>query len=238
MIRLHHRQGTAESLHAGSVPEVDAAEAWVLDPTGPALVLGSTQPDTDVDRAAATAVGLEVCRRSSGGGAVLLWPGGQLWVDVVLPRSDPRWDDRVDVAAHWVGEAWALALQVGAGLVGVEVHRGANRPGPLAAVACFDGIGPGEVLLPGGASGEDRIKLVGLSQRRTVAGARFQTTCYLGGAELPSSVRLALPGIVAPGAVRLGADPHLVALALVPPAPRAGAPASPTGLAGILAAAL
>ena len=232
MIALDHRHGSAERLHDGGVPDVDVAEAWVLDVDRPALVLGSTQPETDVDRAAAAAAGMDVCRRSSGGGAVLLWPGGQLWVDVILPRSDPRWDDRVDVAAHWVGDAWSLALQVAAGVTDAEVHRGPFVPGPLGAVACFAGVGAGEVLWRS-------AKVVGLSQRRTARAARFQTTCYLGGAPLPSAVRDALPAVVAPAAARIGADPRVLALALTPnvlaPPP---VPTSPTALAGILAAAL
>ena len=40
-------------------------------------------------------LGVAVVRRRSGGGAVLLDPGGVVWVDVVVPRHDPRWDDDV-----------------------------------------------------------------------------------------------------------------------------------------------
>ena len=44
---------------------------WVADPTGPALVLGSAQPESDVR----AGVDIEVVRRRSGGGAVLVVPG-------------------------------------------------------------------------------------------------------------------------------------------------------------------
>ncbi|MBC8484291.1 MAG: hypothetical protein H8D48_05140, partial [Actinobacteria bacterium] len=45
----------------------------------PTLVLGSSQAGVEV------APGLDVVRRSSGGGAVLLRPDGVLWVDVLMP---------------------------------------------------------------------------------------------------------------------------------------------------------
>jgi lipoate-protein ligase A len=103
-----------------------------------------------------------VVRRRSGGGAVFVIPGECLWVDVLLPRDDPRWDDDVGVAAHWVGDAWAAAVGDGA-----QTHRGALQRSPWSDLVCFAGLGPGEVTKAG-------QKVVGISQRRTRAGARFQ----------------------------------------------------------------
>jgi lipoate-protein ligase A len=132
----------------------------VLVPTVPALVLGSTQPDDGVD-----AGDLAVVRRRSGGGAVLVTPDDPLWVDVDLPVDDPRWEDDVSRSFLWLGEAWAGAL----GRLGVDatVHRGPFEAGPWGATVCFAGRSPGEVLVGG-------AKVVGLAQRRTRAGARFQ----------------------------------------------------------------
>jgi lipoate-protein ligase A len=124
-------------------------------------VLGSTQREDVVDRDACDRAGVEVVRRRSGGGAVLLDPGAVLWVDVELPRGDALWDDDVGRAAWWVGEAFVAAL--GAGVV----HRGALERGPWGELVCFAGLGPGEVTIDG-------AKAVGVSQRRTRAGARFQ----------------------------------------------------------------
>ena len=42
-----------------------------MEASGPAVVLGSTQPEATVDAGAAAAAGLDVVRRRSGGGAVL-----------------------------------------------------------------------------------------------------------------------------------------------------------------------
>jgi hypothetical protein len=92
---------------------------------------------------------------------VLLEPGAVLWVDIELPRGDPRWHDDVGRAAWWVGEAFAAALGRG------EVHRGALERGRWGELVCFAGLGPGEVTIDG-------AKAVGISQRRTRAGARFQ----------------------------------------------------------------
>ena len=130
----------------------------------PALVLGSTQLDAVADTAACAAAGVEIVRRRSGGGAVLLQPG-DLWVDVLLPRGDPLWSDDVGVAAYWLGDAWAAAIGRPA-----HAHRGPMLRTPWSDLVCFAGLGPGEVT-----DGPGGPKLVGISQRRTSSGARMQS---------------------------------------------------------------
>ena len=146
--------GSATELHSLDLPESLERAVWILEATAPALVLGSSQPWIEVP-------GLEVCRRRSGGGAVLVRPGEVLWIDVLLPRGDPLWEDDVGRAAHWLGETWRDALSVGV------VHTGEMVRTSWSSLICFAGVGPGEVLL-------DSAKVVGISQRRTRAGARFQ----------------------------------------------------------------
>jgi lipoate-protein ligase A len=142
---------------------------WVFDVSSPALVLGSTQTLDVVDLDAAAAAGVEVVRRRSGGGAVLLVPGESLWVDVVVPRGDALWDDDVGRASHWLGAVWHSALSA----CGVEgtVHTGSIVHTAWSRLVCFAGLGPGEVLVDG-------RKAVGISQRRTRAGARFQCVAH------------------------------------------------------------
>ena len=111
--------------------------------TRPALVLGSTQPDAVVDHEAAAARGVDVVRRRSGGGAVLVEPGGVVWVDVVIPPDDALWDEDVGRAAHWVGDAWAAAL-ASAGVDGAAVHRGGLVTTAWSRLVCFAGVGAGE----------------------------------------------------------------------------------------------
>jgi hypothetical protein len=66
----------------------------------------------------------------------------------------------------WLGDAWVAALAD----LGIEArrHEGAMVTTRWSPLVCFAGLGPGEVVTPDGA------KLVGISQRRTRAGARFQ----------------------------------------------------------------
>jgi lipoate-protein ligase A len=158
-------RGTAGALHA-DLPVPDTRLVRVCTVDAPALVLGSAQRLTADEAARAAALGLAVVGRRSGGGAVLLAPGAQVWVDVCVPRDDALWTDDVSRAGWWLGDAWVRAL--GAGVV----HRGGLVRTPLSDRICFAGLGPGEVTV--GAA-----KLVGVSQRRTRAGAVLQCTVPL-----------------------------------------------------------
>ena len=141
-------------------------------PTGPALVLGSTQSTTVVDDDAADAAGLAVVRRRSGGGAVLVDPDDPVWIDVWLPAGDDLWSPDVTAAFSWLGATWGAAL-ARLGITGITVQG--NGPGPCtrwSSLVCFAGVGAGEVTVG------DR-KTVGLSQRRTRSGAWFHGACVL-----------------------------------------------------------
>jgi lipoate---protein ligase len=163
---VERSSGGAATHHGRDVAEGAGRSVWAFAVERPTLVLGSTQPEADVDDVAAADLGVEVVRRRSGGGAVLLDPGQVVWLDVIVPRGDPLWDDDVVTAAQWLGHAWAHALD-DLGVPGGEVHRGGLVPTLLGPVVCFAGTGPGEVVVAG-------RKVVGISQRRTRAGARFQ----------------------------------------------------------------
>jgi lipoate---protein ligase len=166
----HHRAGAGQ-LHSLTVPQPASRAIWVLEVDRPALVLGSTQDEAVVDPEVAARLGVEVARRRSGGGAVLLVPGEVAWLDVIVPHGDPLWDDDVSRAGTWLGRAWQATL-ADLGITGTTVHmeRLAAR-GPLGRLVCFAAVGPGEVTL-----GERKI--VGVSQRRTRAAARFQCAVY------------------------------------------------------------
>jgi lipoate---protein ligase len=188
---LHQR--SAERTGPSTVDQGRAAEPGpsrlirVLEAEGPAVVLGSGQPESDIDRDRAAALGIAVVRRRSGGGAVLVGPGQVIWVDLLIPSSDPLWDDDVGRAAWWVGETWAGALDTaGAGALDTAgagaldtVGRGPAQvwTGPMKKTTwsrqvCFAGVGSGEVLIG------DR-KVVGVSQRRTRMAALFQTAVLI-----------------------------------------------------------
>jgi lipoate-protein ligase A len=161
---LNRVSGSAADFHARELP--DTASVWQFDVERPAIVLGSRQHVDVLDTDACRRRHVEIVRRRSGGGAVLLVPGATEWIDVVIPAGDPRWDDDVARSMVRLGERWVAALR---DVVDGEltVHRGPMVRTQWSELACFAGIAPGEVLLDG-------AKLVGLSQRRTRRATRFQ----------------------------------------------------------------
>jgi lipoate-protein ligase A len=142
-----------------------------MQPTRPAIVLGSSQRDDDVDRDFCSAHGIDVVRRRSGGGAVYVDPVTSVWVDIVIPRADALWVDDVGRAMHFVGRAWREVL-VDLGMGGLVVNEGAHVANDWSKTLCVAGRGTGEVFLGSGA------KVVGISQRRTRDFARFQCIAY------------------------------------------------------------
>ncbi|CAN5534003.1 hypothetical protein BH10ACT3_BH10ACT3_12220 [soil metagenome] len=165
--------GTAQELHDAPV-SFYRRSVGVQHVSRPALVLGSTQPIESVDVDGATARGLDVARRHSGGGAVLLSPGSHVWVDLLLPAGDDLWLDDVARSSWWLGAAWAdtvLALSPTLPVAATVHHLGLDDR-ELGRIACFAATGPGEVLI-----GERKV--VGISQRRTRVGARFQCVAYV-----------------------------------------------------------
>lgn len=169
--RVEHRRGTAQALHDLAVSEpLDGRTVIVQEAVAPALVLGSAQDDRMVDRLRLETAGIELARRRSGGGAVLLRPGDHVWVDLLIGSDDPLWELDVERAAWWVGEAWTAALGLGE-RTGVEIHRHGLSDRGAGRIACFAAVGPGEVTVDG-------RKALGISQRRTRLGARFQCIAY------------------------------------------------------------
>jgi len=165
---IEHVHGDAGAFH--QTDPLARRSATFLTVSSPTLVLGSAQRESEVDHGVADALGVEVVRRRSGGGAVLLLPGEFVWLDLVIPAGDRLWLDDVGRAMLWVGELWQRAL-ASVGIAG-EVYRGGLVTTEWSRQVCFAGAGTGEVMA--GAS-----KLVGISQRRTREYARFQSMCHL-----------------------------------------------------------
>lgn len=166
---LERWRGSAAVLHARPMPSDGLRRLSVMEITRPAIVLGSAQRDDVVDPTSAYASGIDVVRRRSGGGAVWLEPGNSVWIDVFVPRGDVLWRADIGRAFRWVGDAVTASLR-GCG-VDVRVHPGGVSTSGVGRMVCFAGRGSGEVLLG------DR-KLVGISQRRTRFGSRFQLVWY------------------------------------------------------------
>jgi lipoate---protein ligase len=166
--------GPVAELHGRDLPGDGRRHVWLFAPERPALVLGSTQSEAVADAGALAAGGIDLVRRRSGGGAVLVVPGRSLWVDVVVPRGDPLWDDDVTASFAWFGRVWRAAL---AGLgVAADVHTGPVVRRDWGRLVCFAGLGAGEVVV-----GERKV--VGLSQRRTREVARYQAVVEVGAAD-------------------------------------------------------
>ncbi|MEO7397429.1 MAG: hypothetical protein ABIW84_02590 [Ilumatobacteraceae bacterium] len=174
-----HFSGSAQELHDREMPAVIKPAAWWLEVDDAALVLGSSQPIAHIDQDACRKANIDVVRRRSGGGAVLLIPGDVVWVDVLIPAGAQHWTADVSSSAGWLGEVWIKTLAA-VGVHGLTVH-----PGPLVRTqwsqhVCFAGVGGGEVVRrcvdPEGKTVV--TKVVGISQRRTRSGARFQCALH------------------------------------------------------------
>ena len=171
VVRVDH-EGTAAEFHAAR-PEFGAhtTELHVYWLVAPALVIGSTQSPDGVDRGACASQGIDVVRRRSGGGAVLLTPGDIGWIDVVVPRGAPGWADDINAPMEWLG-AHFVALLTAHDEDPWSVHRGALLETEWSRTICFDGVGAGEVL-------RGDAKAIGISQRRTRGAARMQCLWYM-----------------------------------------------------------
>jgi lipoate---protein ligase len=150
--------------HARVPTEDDFSRSvWVNTVPTVGVALGSTQSLSAVRPDS----GLDVVRRRSGGGAVLVVPDEMVWIDVLISASDPLWSVDIGRSFEWLGLCWASV--VGGAAV---VHRGALVPSAWSRLVCFAGLGPGEITVSG-------RKVVGISQRRTRAGARFQCAVHV-----------------------------------------------------------
>ena len=138
----------------------------------PAIILGSTQERSLIDEAACFANKIEIVKRRSGGGIVLLSADSTIWIDVEIPHEHSLWLDDVGDSSLWLGEVFAKEL-ANLSNVGLKLHRGALIKTAWSSLICFAGRGPGEVFT------EDGRKVVGISQRRTRDWARFQCAISL-----------------------------------------------------------
>ncbi len=135
-----------------------------FDATNAAVVLGSAQKADVLNGDEVQRQGIQVARRHSGGGAVLVTPGDVSWFDVVIPIGDPLFEADVSRSSRWLGDVVVQALRTlgeQATMADSATHSHWNS------MVCFAGIAAGEVLVNG-------RKVVGISQRRTRRGARFQ----------------------------------------------------------------
>ena len=192
---IERRTGSAPTLH-GPWPEPGrrgsrlVALCTVVGPR--AIVLGTTQSTEIVDLGRAADDDVEVVRRTSGGGAVLVGPAAQVWLEAWVPRSDPLWDDDIIESSSWLGRTWTRAL-VELGSPRLLVHHGRATRSEWSDIICFAGVGPGEVTtaVPSAATAP-APKVVGVAQRRTREGARLHSMALVQWSPEPLVTLLAL----------------------------------------------
>ncbi len=165
-LRQSRRCGCARSTLASRQPDPPAASSMSREERSTDGTLAGTHA-MPAAIPAGTKCPLEVVRRRSGGGAVYVAPGQQLWVDMWIPRDDPLFEEDVLRTSIVAGRVWAGALEQ-LGVSRIDIHDGRVMLGQWGALACFASLGPGEVLTDG-------RKSVGISQRRDRDGAWLQT---------------------------------------------------------------
>jgi lipoate-protein ligase A len=164
--RVVTRTGGLAELVAWSPPSGERCAALV-HPGERGVVLGSTQAASDIDEVACRRGGYALARRNSGGGAVVIDAEAVVWLDLFVPSDDPLFARDVHRAGIFVGTLWAGVLRALLGdAAPIAVHQGGLVSTRWSPRICFAGLGPGEVTIGG-------KKVVGLSQRRTRAGASF-----------------------------------------------------------------
>jgi len=167
--RLLERHGPPATLVATPPDPAGRRLACLAHPSGGAVVLGSAQASAEFDADRCARAGLELVKRRSGGGAVVVLPGAQVWLDLFVPVSDQLFDTDVVRASSFVGALWRDALVAATGTsAGLAVHASGLVETAWSRRICFSGIGPGELTRGG-------QKVTGLAQRRDRTGAWFFT---------------------------------------------------------------
>ena len=164
--------GSAVDFHARPLPTDPHPHIWWFTPTQSALVLGSTQNLSIVDSTECRKRGIEIVKRRSGGGAVLLSSETTVWIDVVLPATHELSVSDIGQAPLWLGKLFQQVL-TDLGVADLTLHETAMEKTDWSTLICFAGRGPGEVFTSSG------HKVVGISQRRTREWVRFQIVVSL-----------------------------------------------------------
>ena len=128
-VELTRWRGSAAEFHGRAIEGVTKTSVWHFEVTSAALALGSSQSWDAADAVACAAAGVDVVRRRSGGGAVLVEPDAIVWFDVVVPAvllQRAGVGDDVGRSMVWLGDVVERAL-VELGVTGTAVHQGRMR---------------------------------------------------------------------------------------------------------------
>ncbi|MEC7845629.1 MAG: hypothetical protein VX754_07330 [Actinomycetota bacterium] len=168
---IEDKQSTTSFAHAATLAEWETPTVWIIKPEDSCIVLGNSQREKPfLDISYIESEGLNITSRCSGGGAVLVSPGDLLWVDVFIPKNSRLWHDDIKQAALWLGEIWVAALRS----ISIDciMNTQSLLRSPLTDLVCFAGKAPGEVFI-------NDQKIIGISQRRSNKGTRYQCALAL-----------------------------------------------------------
>jgi lipoate-protein ligase A len=153
---------TTRRLGVGKIRTESRALVVVRRIDVPWLLLGSSQDPAVAEPGDEVVVAV----RRGGGGAVLVRPREELWIDAWIPASHRCWVPDVRGQLEVVGSAWRRALEeLGASGLASAVPRPSADVDE--ATCCFLGHGAGEVVVDG-------AKLVGLAAWRGREGVLVQ----------------------------------------------------------------
>lgn len=136
----------------------------------PAVVLGRAQRSDETMALRAKSDGIELCRRATGGGAVLAGPW-LLGTSVILPPTHPLVLPQIAESFRWFGKIHADWLD-DLGMKARCVPSSQVQADRSLAWACFGNLSHWEVEAGGG-------KIVGLSQARTRNGVLLSSAVLL-----------------------------------------------------------
>lgn len=142
--------GSAVDFHARPLPTDPHPHIWWFTPTHSALVLGSTQDRSVVNSTECLKRGIEIVKRRSGGGAVLLSSETTVWIDVVLPATHELSVSDIGQAPLWLGKLFQRVL-IDLGVTDLILHETAMEKTDWSTLICFAGRGQEKSLRTMGA---------------------------------------------------------------------------------------
>ncbi len=161
--------GTAQECHDYEPLVGFGRELVFCHPDSKTVVLGSTQRPDILDLTEIERRGISTARRRSGGGLVMVEPGGQLWANLYIGPDDSLWVNDVVRAFDFLSVVTAKFLD-SIGVSDYQVHERQGQSTSRAPRICFSGLGVSEAEVRG-------RKLTGVSQRRRREYVCFQFQC-------------------------------------------------------------
>ena len=152
--------------HEANLDEWRKPTIWGIEPRDTCLVLGKSQRGRSfLNLGYLEGESINLTVRQSGGGAVLVSPKDMLWVDIFVPKESKFWVADIAKASIWIGGIWRDALK----RLDIECFLFDEKfvRSEASDLICFVGRAPGELFV------DDR-KILGISQRRSKFGTRFQ----------------------------------------------------------------